>query len=74
VGSLVLRFATVECLRCGDMRQTRFPCPTCGLRPADTETDFNVERRAKCVERARAVPTESESLPTTALELMQAVT
>lgn len=50
-----LTFTMTECSRCGADRQTRFPCPECGLRPRPTEVDINVQFRQNAVRPARRV-------------------
>lgn len=69
--SLTLRFSTVECLRCGAMRQTRFPCPDCGKAAAITEMDLHVQKRQQSVQAAvEAHVSEADSLRVSAEELI----
>ena len=65
-GSHVLRitltFSRIECSRCGAERQTRLPCPDCGMRPRPTEVDINLQFRRNAVKAAQSAR-KAEALP-----------
>ena len=66
-----LTFARTVCSRCDAHRQTRFPCPVCGLRPRPTEVDVDVQFRHRSVEPAqRARESLGQSLDMDAMELL----
>ena len=57
-----LTFSKIDCSRCGADRQTRFPCPECGMRPRPSEVDINVQDRRDAVRPAQ-LAREAEALP-----------
>lgn len=52
----------IDCSRCGAQRQTRLPCPECGLRPPPTEVDVNLQDRRAAVKPAQ-LARKAETLP-----------